>query len=590
MNKKFTLSLLTINALLSSATYAMESNFPKEEISNNNVTQAQPSETLVERLAQLGKELNVDALKNEFYLASTPEKFFFHEKFIAARLAQIAQLASKNPYKMEGIKQILRELLQTAHDNKNDNAQTKLEQTTKGNKPPSHPACFVRELTTVKRALIKTNLAKISQVLCSSDNKTVFIGTDFVGADNDAIQIWNISNLPNPSLIKSLHNPIKDDEQGHISSLALTADNKTLFSTSTTNNNINIWNVSDLDNAALITTINTSIEGHVALVRCLALSTDNKILCSGSADHTIKIWDIINPRKPKLITTIDGSNHGHTGWVTHLKLSADNKTLFSLSTWDKTIKIWNIADPKKPKLLKTFNFPWESYLDALAISTDATTLFHTYGNAFRIIDISNLNKPKNIHRNVEYGDPTDNSPINYLGLSADNKTLFVGSIANSIKMLNVSDPKKPILLGTKDTLTDAINILALSQDNKLLFYKENDHILKIANFPDLFVPGIANYLTQLPNNSQGILEYFFIKEIINHKKTQIQKGSPHTNPLVITHPLLKELFDQLPNELKCEMIRKKYVTFTKPVYKKTPESVTPPTTANDSQDSSCTIV
>ena len=568
----------------------METKPDTEEISNNNVTQAKPTETLVERLALLGNELNVDTLKNEFNLASTPEKFFFHEKFIAARLAQIAQLASKNPYKIENLKQILRELLQTAHYNKNDNAQTKLEQTTKGNKPaPSHPAGFVRDLTTVKRTSINTGLAKISHVLSSSDNKTLFIGTNFVGADNDTIQIWNISNLSNPSLIKSLHNPIKDEEEGRIFSLALTADNKTLFSTSTISNNINIWNVSDLDNAALITTIDTSIKGHVALVRCLALSSDNKILYSGSADQTIKIWDIINPGKPKLIATIDKSNHGHTGWVTDLILNADNKTLISASSWDKTIKVWNITDPKKPELLKTFDVPGDQYLDGLAISTDANTLFHTYQDGFRIINISNLSKPTTIQRKVE-----TNSPINYLALSADNTTLFVGSIANSIKMLNVSDPKKPILLETKDTLPDAIDILGLSQDNKLLFYKESDHILKIANFPDLFVPGIANYLTQLPNSSQGMLEYFFITEIMNHKKQQIQKGSPHTNPLVITHPFLKELFDQLPKELKDEMVHKKYVTFIKPIYKQIePKSpVRQVSTINEatSQNNSCTLI
>ncbi len=532
----------------------METNIPKEEVSNNNAADTkQPDKTLMQCLAQLGEELNAEKLKNELTLATAPAKFSFYEKFIAARLAKIAHMACEHPKKFTVLSLVLRELLQT---DGNDSKETKLEKIT-SKLSPNYPSDFVHQLTSVKKTALNTVFGKITCVVCSSDNKTLFIG------DNDeTIQIWSISNFLSPFLIKTFKNTLLTIQHCILNSLTLTTNNNTLFSSSPTH--ITIWDVSNLNNPTLITTFDQSINEQT----CLTMSTDDKILLSGSSSSTIKIWDINDLKKPKLISTINESNNGHNGQIKYLTLTAGNKTLFAELWFQNTIIVWNIADPKRPQPLKKIIIPGNSYY-AVAISTDAKTLFFTYEDGFRIMNISNPNKPKNIGRKIK--DDSQISQINYLELSTDNKRLFVGSRANAIKIWNVSNPKKPILLDTKDTLSDAISMIKSSPNNRLLFYQGENKNLKIAHYPDLFVPTLADYLTQLPSSSHGILKYFFIKEIVNHKNQQIQKGSQHNNPLAITNPLLTTLFKALPRELKLEMVQKKYVTFTTPLYKQNDE-------------------
>ena len=523
--------------------YGME-----ENISIATSLQSKLEDTLLQSLAQLGKELTPAKLKNELKKASAPAKFSFYEKFIAARLAKIAHMACEHPKKFTVLSLVLRELLQTPLENKKS---IKLEQTP-NKSSPHYPSDFVQQLTCVKKTALNTVVDKITCVVCSSDNKTVFIGDD-----NGTIRIWNISDFLNPFLIQTFFNETLSPSSC-IYSLILTTNNNTLFSLSSIN--IKIRDVSNPNDPTLIAIFDQSENGqHSSLA--MAMSSDDKILFSGSSNSTIKIWEISDLEKPKLIRTINESNNNRRESLLRLNLSADDKTLFSVSKFNSSINIWNIADLKNPKLLKTLNLHSNKPLYAFAISTDAKTLFHTYQDGFKIIDISNPTKPKNIQSKIK-----NNIEINYLELSTDNKTLFIGSRFSAIQMWNVSNAKKPKLLDTKDTLSNAISMIKFSPNNRLLFYKGENKNLTIAHYPDLFVPTLADYLTQLPSSSLGILQYFFIKEIINHKKQQIQKGSQHTNPLAITHPFLKELFKQFPRELRAQMGHKKYVTFTTPLY------------------------
>ena len=80
-------------------------------------------------------------------------------------------------------------------------------------------------------------------------------------------------------------------------------------------------------------------------------------------------------------------------------------------------------------------------------------------------------------------------------------------------------------------------------------------------------PIYTMYFSRLPKSDQEIIEYSFIAEILDHRNKQIQKGIVKIFPLVIILPVLKNLFDQLPKELKDEMLNKKYVAFSTPEYK-----------------------
>jgi len=76
--------------------------------------------------------------------------------------------------------------------------------------------------------------------------------------------------------------------------------------------------------------------GHHGDVHCLAVSSDNKLLCSGGSDTTIKTWDFRSMDHVKTFT-------GHRGPVSGLAFRRGHNQLFSCSH-DRSLKIWNLDE------------------------------------------------------------------------------------------------------------------------------------------------------------------------------------------------------------------------------------------------------
>ena len=88
---------------------------------------------------------------------------------------------------------------------------------------------------------------------------------------------------------------------------------------------IKLW---DLKSGELIRTL----KGHKDAVNAVAISQDELIIASGSADKTIKLWHL---ETGELLSTFSG----HSNTVTGLAFANQDNTLVSGSL-DKTIKIW----------------------------------------------------------------------------------------------------------------------------------------------------------------------------------------------------------------------------------------------------------
>ncbi len=569
--------LLSISIFFAQTNYAMESNFPKEEVSNNNVTETKPDETLVQRLALHGKELNAQKLKNELNLATAPAKFSFYEKFIAARLAKIARMAFEHPKKFTVLSLVLRELLQTPSDKKNGSKKTKLEKT---NEEPhkNNPSSFIKELT---KPYASFNTIYSSSPVCtvSSNNKTLFVlNIDNFKSKNSFIDIWDIAKQ---NLLSTIYNP-KNYEQEWSPGLKISSDNKMLFSCSRV---IEIWDVSDLGNPKFIAIFDEqSRKESTEWIWDLAISSNNQILCSASDRNTIKIWNISNIKNPSLINTIDKTrNGGHTQVVKRLALSTDNKILFSFSI-DNTMKIWNISDHKKPTLINTYDCPYGNWDKSITVSTDNKMLFLTIGSQSIILNVSNL------------AEITMLADLSHLGetqiLSSDFKTLAVLT-SDSITVGNFSDIISPTLLkATESTkFPSKIRLLFTIKDNNKLVFQTEQKTIIIWDYTQIYAPNLTNYFARLPQGAQGIIEYFFINEIIAHKKNQIKYVSTvsTTKPLILINPLLIQLFEQLPKKLQDEMIRKKYVIFMEPAYNLAEHKVSGVDKSEDSQNDTCTV-
>ncbi|PKK52445.1 hypothetical protein CI102_4009 [Trichoderma harzianum] len=83
--------------------------------------------------------------------------------------------------------------------------------------------------------------------------------------------------------------------------------------------------------------------GHQGAIDCIAISSDGKLLASGSSDNSVNIWNIA---ENVCIQTLEG----HTGQITSVKFSPDSQRLASASyvklsqeATDHTIRIWDLA-------------------------------------------------------------------------------------------------------------------------------------------------------------------------------------------------------------------------------------------------------
>ncbi len=154
------------------------------------------------------------------------------------------------------------------------------------------------------------------------------------GGDDRTIMFWDLMQRQVATALSL------EDTAAH--SLALSPDGQTLITGSY--RKIKVWRMSQQEaEIPLVPELLHSFTGHSHIVRSLAVSTDGKILVSGSRDKTIKIWHLENG---ELLRTLNGHRDG----VYAIALSPDGQIIASGSA-DKTIKLWHL---QTGELLGTF--------------------------------------------------------------------------------------------------------------------------------------------------------------------------------------------------------------------------------------------
>jgi WD40 repeat protein len=79
-----------------------------------------------------------------------------------------------------------------------------------------------------------------------------------------------------------------------------------------------------------------TLEAYTRKVSALTMSSDGKLLASGSMDMTVKLWSLPDGR---LLKTLEG----HTAWVYVLAMSSDARLLAS-GNYDNTLRLWSLSD------------------------------------------------------------------------------------------------------------------------------------------------------------------------------------------------------------------------------------------------------
>ncbi len=110
------------------------------------------------------------------------------------------------------------------------------------------------------------------------------------------------------------------------------------------------------------------VKAHSALIHCVAVSPDGKLLATASFDNTVKIWNI-NPDgsiKDKEKITLSG----HTGPVYAVVFDPKNPNIIATASQDKTGRVWDITSGKMKVELKGHT----DIVDTVAFSPDGKTL------------------------------------------------------------------------------------------------------------------------------------------------------------------------------------------------------------------------
>ncbi|OMJ80992.1 hypothetical protein SteCoe_18650 [Stentor coeruleus] len=198
------------------------------------------------------------------------------------------------------------------------------------------------------------------------------------------------------------------------------------------------------------------LEGHSLSVNALALSSNEKILASGSTDKTIRVWDLENHQQICLLTE-------HTDTISFLLFPS----FLISSSIDSTIRIW---DPKNFSCTHIFQNFSEVNTFAVSIEND----FLLSGCSDNTIKIWNLLTKR--REAVLHG---HENPIVCIKITSDDAWGISGSVDCTIKVWNIS---KKRLEYTLEGHTSYITCIAFSSKYNLLISGSSDNLVKLWNF------------------------------------------------------------------------------------------------------------
>ena len=168
---------------------------------------------------------------------------------------------------------------------------------------------------------------------------------------------------------------------------------------------------------------------HSDTVSSVAISSDGKIIASGSIDKTIKLWDIVTGNS--LATLV-----GHSSAVLSVAFSPDSKILASssnLEVRDGCIKLWDVESARIRQTLGGGLINLR--VSSLAFSPDGQTL--ASGHAEAKIRLWQLNGGKLLHTLKGHG-----WDVNSLAFSRDGRFLVSGGLDGAIKIWNWRSEKE----------------------------------------------------------------------------------------------------------------------------------------------------
>jgi len=284
------------------------------------------------------------------------------------------------------------------------------------------------DLTSAK-TLSTTGIAGNSQAIVTTESHA-FIAT------SGGLTIYSkINSNPNRPLKEKTINTT-----GFISSLKLSSDKKTLYMTDEVSG-LQIVDVSVPKNAKIIGSVNTFY-----LPLDLAISSDEKHAYIADFTHVLVV-DISNHSNPRIIGNVGLS----VGNAQAIAVSSDNKFAY-VASGTGGLNIFDISKPALPVFVSRKDTKGEAKGITLSLD-DKMAYIADAQSGTTIIDISKPDNP--FIRSIWNTSPPASEviPLNHSSskIMSDGVTLIIAAGTGGIYSLDVSNPDKPVLTGSKDT-------------------------------------------------------------------------------------------------------------------------------------------
>ncbi|MCK5923270.1 MAG: hypothetical protein KAG66_20190, partial [Methylococcales bacterium] len=200
----------------------------------------------------------------------------------------------------------------------------------------------------------------------------------------------------------------------------------------------------------------------------VVLSSDGSKAYVADGDSGLQIVDVSNPEVPKLVSSYEAR-----GSVRSVSLSNDGSKAY-LAKREAGMEIIDISNPAAPKLLGNYNEnePGSGarghVITRIALSSDGSKAYLADAlRGLKILDISNPVAPTLLGF---YEAP---QTINDVTLSSDGGKAYLADGINGLRIIDVSNPTVPSELGQYDTHAKASTV-TLSNDGSKAYMIEND--------------------------------------------------------------------------------------------------------------------
>jgi WD40 repeat protein len=203
----------------------------------------------------------------------------------------------------------------------------------------------------------------------------------------------------------------------------------------------------------------TTLQGHTDWVLSVAISSNGRLVASGSRDNTVRLWEVATGKERAVL-------RGHSESVNTVAFSPDGQTLASGSgTFDKVrgwlggeIKLWDVARSSERATLRGHS----RAVGSLDFSPDGKTLASgADDDLIKLWDVSSGRVEASFRGHAELSGQAGRNSVWCAKFSPDGTVLAVGGTNQMLKLWDVKTGRE-----------------------KLAFHKPTGHITSICFSPD----------------------------------------------------------------------------------------------------------